>query len=114
MSRVFVVQDQMHLDPASNILKPKFDMSSAARHGALITLLSPTARPFRPEYVIAELRQKLADFCDDDYLLLIGNPCLIGFCVAIAARANSGRVRVLQWDGRQRAYVVVEASLWPE
>lgn len=109
--RVFVVQNQHRLNDRSGNLEPKFDFSSAERYGELIYLLSPTARPFSPEHVISQLKDKLIDFRDEDCLLLIGNPCLIGFAVAVASWANEGRVRVLQWDGRRREYVLVESRL---
>jgi len=111
MARVFIIQNQHRLNDRSGNLEPKFDFSSAEKYGTLSYLLSPTARPFQSEHVISQLKEKLIDFRDDDALLLIGNPCLIGFAVAIASWANGGRVRVLQWDGRRREYVIVEALL---
>jgi hypothetical protein len=44
-------------------------------------------------------------------LLLIGNPILIGCAVAIAARANAGRVKLLQWSGTDQRYVTVQVDL---
>ncbi len=111
MSTVYVVQNQQQLSDQSGSLQPKFDFSSAAKFGEFVYLLSPTARPFSPKHVIGQLHEKLSAFTSTDYLLLIGNPCLIGFTVAIAAKYNKGRVRVLQWDGRRREYVCVEADL---
>jgi hypothetical protein len=109
MARVFVVQQQMRREGAT--LVPKFDLAPAAKFGALSMLLSPTAAPFNPGHIIAELQDKLRSFSDDDYLLLVGNPCLIGMTVAIAAQANSGRVRMLQWSGRDQSYRVVRANV---
>ena len=108
---VYVVQNQQQLNDRSGSLQPKFDLSSAAKFGEFVYLLSPTARPFSPAHVIGQLREKLKDYKNEDYLLLIGNPCLIGFTVAIAAHFNRGIVRVLQWDGRKREYVCVEADM---
>lgn len=108
---VYVVQNQKHLNDRSGALEPKFDLSTAAKYGPLVDLLSPTARPFSPAHVIGVLREKLGAFSDTDYLLLIGNPALIGFTVAIAAEANEGRVKLLQWDGRKKEYVPIVADL---
>ncbi len=108
---VYVVQNQMRMSDRTGELEPKFDMSSAERFGTLVYLLSPTARPFTSAPIIQQLKEKLKDFGNDDYLLLIGNPCLIGFAVAVAAGMNSGWINVLQWDGRKREYVSVEADL---
>lgn len=111
MSKVFAVQNQLRMNRITNELEPKFDLSSASKYGAIEYLLSPTARPFNSEHVVGVLREKLASFCDADHLLLVGNPCLIGFAVAIAADYNYGRVNVLQWDGVRSEYIRVAANL---
>jgi hypothetical protein len=111
MKRVFVVQKQMRWDESRGELVPKFDLSSAQQYGEVVYLLTPTASPFNPEPIVEELGQKLADFGDGDSLLLVGNPCLIGWATALAAASNEGRVRLLQWSGRHREYIPVEADL---
>jgi hypothetical protein len=110
MNRVFVVQNQHRWDRDKQKFEPKFDLEPAAEFGELTYLLSPTAAPFRPEPVIAELKQKLQDYRDGDHLLLVGNPVLIGFAVALAADANEGRVSLLQWSGKDQRYIAVEAQ----
>lgn len=113
MPRVFVVQKQHRFDEAKGELVPKFDLASAEQYGEIVYLLSPTASPFNPDPIIAELQEKLAGFTEADSLLLVGNPCLIGFATAIAADATDGFVRLLQWSGRDRAYIPVEADVFP-
>lgn len=107
-SRVFVVQNQHKWD--GNSFVPKFDLTSAAEYGELIYLLTPTAAPFNSKPIIEELREKLIDFSNDDHLLLIGNPALIGFSVAIAAESNGGAISLLQWSGKERRYVRIQAD----
>ncbi len=109
-SRVFVIQDQQQKNE-EGILESKFDLSSAERFGKLVYLLSPTARPFSPEHVVEALHEKLQDYSDIDHLLLVGNPCIIGFAVAVASDVNKGRVNVLQWSGKNRDYISVRANL---
>lgn len=113
-ARVFVVQKQMRWDDRKEELVPKFDLETAREHGELVYLLSPNAAPFRPQPIVEELREKLADFGDDDCLLLIGNPCLIGFAVTTAADFNGGRVRLLQWSGKDQRYISVDVDLFPD
>lgn len=108
------MQDQQYWSKESRRLEAKFDLSPAKEFGELVFLLGNGATPFSSEAPIAELSSKLADYSDDDYLLLIGNPCLIGFTVAIAADANNGRVRLLQWSGKEQRYLKVEANLFPD
>lgn len=106
--RVFIVQNQHRWDKGACAFLPKFDLSSAAKYGTPVHLLGPSAAPFRPGSVVQEMQEKLRDFCDNDYLLLIGNPVLIGIAFAIAADANEGTVRALQWNGREGCYIPVE------
>jgi len=110
MSRVFVVQNQHKWDREKQVFNPKFDLTPAESYGQLVYLLSPTAAPFRSAPIVAELRDKLKDFGADDHLLLVGNPVLIGFAVAIAASMNGGKVSLLQWSGKDQRYINVEAA----
>lgn len=109
MSRVFVVQRQQKRDLESGELVDRFDLSPAEDYGELVFLLEPSALPFRPRPVIAELHAKLCDLTADDYVLLIGNPCLIGWTVAVASR-YCDRLKLLQWNSHRGSYLVVECS----
>lgn len=103
VSLVYVVQ-RPHAD--------RFDLSPARAHGDLVYLLSPTANPFRSEPLVEELHQKLRHYRgSQDYLLLLGNPCVIGWVVAIAAHYGGGKVRQLQWDGYLLKYNVIDTDL---
>ena len=111
---VFVVQNQMRRNRETGQLEPRFNLDPALEHGRLQFLLSPSAAPFHPGQVIDELHKKLENFGDNDYLLLIGNPCLIGFAVAIATEYNNGRVKLLQWNGREGRYTPIEAVVFAD
>ena len=109
--RVFIVQDQQKRRGES--LVSKFDFSTAEKFGELVYLLGPSARPFPPnEEIVAELHEKLHDFSPDDYLLLVGNPCLIGWATAIAAHYSGGIVQQLQFSSNPTGhYIDVVADL---
>jgi len=109
---VYVVQQHRKYNKDTGEYVPVFDLEPATEHGQLSFLLSPTAAPFHPETVIPELREALQDFNDDDHLLLVGNPVLIGWATAIAADYNDGRVSVLQWSGRDQRYIPVSAQVF--
>ena len=51
------------------------------------------------------------NFSDDDYLLLVGDPSIIGACCAIASRYNNGRYKVLKWDRLERRYFPIEFNI---
>jgi hypothetical protein len=89
---------------------PRYDLSPAEEFGTLQFLLSPVTVPSKPEKTIATLREKLRNFSDEDYLLLIGSPVFIGWATTIAADFNEGRVRLLQYNGSQKRYHVVSAE----
>lgn len=117
MSRVFVVQNHVRFDGATQRLLPKYDISSAAKYGEIVYVLPPRASVACPDEVIATIAKSLADFGPDDYLLPIGHPCFIGWATAIAAsrlsRAPSGYptlpLRTLIWVNG--AYSVISVSL---
>lgn len=107
-NRVFVVQNQHRWNRDAERFEPKFDMTSAERFGQLVYLLSPTAAPFNPRPIVAELREKLREYREGDHLLLVGNPALILAVGAIAASYNNGRVSVLQWSGKDQRYINIQ------
>lgn len=126
MSRVFVIQNQQRRNKVTGKLYPAFNISPAEIFGTITYILGPSARPFgketkdveesqqnfQPSALVTEMQKKLKNYSDDDYLLLIGNPCFIGFAVAIASHFNNGRVRVLQWNGMLKKYIPVMVSLF--
>ena len=61
---------------------------------------------------IDELNEKLAGYKPTDYLLLVGNPCLIGWAVAIATHKTGGSVRLLQWSGKDKKYIGILANIF--
>ncbi len=110
---VFAVQQQMRFDQTKKELVPRFtSINKAERWGEIIYLLSPSAHPFNPDLVLGDLHEKLSGFNDEDYLLLIGNPGLIGMATALAAYYNEGRVKLLQWSGRHNEYTEITGRMW--
>lgn len=111
MGKVYVVQNTHRLNRKTSTLEPKYDLSSAEKFGELVFLVSPSAKPFEPQEVIAEMIQKLEHYNNTDHLLLVGSPALIGFACSIAASVNAGYISVLQWDGKSREYTSIKACL---
>lgn len=110
---VYVVQDHRRYDREKGEYVPAHDLSPALEYGELVYLLTPTAAPWRPDLVIPELRKGLADFRNDDFLLLNGNPILIGWATAVAADINDGFVQLLQWHGREQKYIPISSQVFP-
>lgn len=108
--RIFVVQKTMRWDAGKGELVPKFDLAPAEEYGEIVYLLSPTAAPFNPDTILPELHAKLENITEDDYLLLVGNPALIGMVCAIAADYSQGCFNMLQWSGKDRKYLPIRVD----
>ncbi len=101
MATVFVVQEN-----------PRVDVVSAAQWGDLIPLANPYYQVhLNTGRVVSQFRRKLRKYSDDDWLLPLGDPAMIGIAFAIAAEANEGRVNLLKWDRLERHYYPVKISV---
>ena len=61
--------------------------------------------------IVSALHWGELDFSDDDWLLAMGDPAIIGIAFAIAASINHGRVNLLKWDKIERSYYPVKVNL---
>ena len=101
MSTVYVTQEN-----------PRVNIVSAARWGDLEPLTSPFDQiHINPIRMVSQIRRKLRGFTDDDWLLAMGDPAIIGVSFAIAAEVNQGRVNLLKWDRMEKSYYPVKISL---
>lgn len=102
MAKVFVIQETL-----------QHNIASAQDFGTIEVILPPNAQiAFSTVPTIRRIQRKLEKFCDDDWLLLIGDPSAIGITCAIAAARNNGRFKCLKWDKRERRYIPVEVDLF--
>jgi len=108
---VYVVQDHRRYNRDTGEYESVHDLAPAEEYGPLRYLLTPTAAPWATVNILDELRAGLEDFGPDDFLLLNGNPILIGLATAVAAD-YSGTVNFLQWHGRERCYTPVTAQVF--
>ena len=108
---VYIVQNQMRRAPGNSELVPRYDFTAAERYGPLKFLLGPSAGPFNPDSIITELHEKLSEFSSEDFLVLVGNPCLIAWACSIAADYNEGDLQLLQW-GRGKYQVIKVRDLF--
>ena len=58
-----------------------------------------------------KLKKELSTFCDDDYLLLMGDPAIIALAGAVASDVNGGKFKVLKWDRDEKRYYDIEIDL---
>ena len=60
---------------------------------------------------IEKSESNLKDFTTDDYLLLTGDPAIIGVACSIVSDMTNGRYSLLKWDKQERQYYPIEINL---
>jgi len=91
---------------------PNRDILSAEQYGELVPVLPPGYQLIlSPGPTVAKIKRVLKDFNDDDYLLLMGDPSLIGVACSVAAKNNINKYKVLKWDRERRKYYPLEIDI---
>ena len=67
---------------------------------------------FSPGPLIYKLRQGLKNYTSDDYLLLTGDPAIIGVACSIVSDITNGKYNLLKWDKQERKYYPIEINLY--
>ena len=108
-SIVYVIQDI----PGTKAGAPKINIIGATQFGNLRVLLPENSQIIlSPNYVITTLRQKLKDYTIKDFLLLTGDPAIIGVACSIVSDVTNGKYNLLKWDKQERRYYPVEINLY--
>ena len=108
-SIVYVIQDV----PGTKIGAPKINIIGATQFGQLKVLLPENSQIIlSPSYVITTLRGKLKNYTSNDYLLLTGDPAIIGVACSIVSDTTNGKFNLLKWDKQERRYYPVEIDLY--
>ena len=108
-SIVYVLQEL----PGTRMGRPKFNIMGAQKYGKLKVLLrEDTQIILSPGPIIFELRRLLKDYNSNDYLLLSGDPSVIGLARAIVSDINNGKFKLLKWDRQEKVYYPLEINLY--
>ena len=93
--------------------RPKFNIMGAAQYGNLKFLLDERSQIiFSPGPLIFKLRSALRHFKPTDYLLLTGDPAIIGVTCSIVSEYTNGKFNLLKWDKQERRYYPIEINLY--
>ena len=93
--------------------RPKFNIMGAAQYGTLKFLLDERSQIiFSPGPLIFKLRNALRDFKSTDYLLLTGDPAIIGVTCSIVSEYTNGKFNLLKWDKQEKRYYPIEINLY--
>ena len=107
-SIVYVLQEL----PGTRIGRPKYNIIGAQKYGKLKVLLrEDTQIIMSPGPIIFELRRLLKNYTSRDYLLLSGDPSVIGIACSIVSDINSGKFNLLKWDRQEQMFYPLEINL---
>ena len=85
----------------------------ASQYGTFKFLLPELSQIiFSPGPLIMKLRQGLKNYGPKDYLLLTGDPAIIGVACSIVSDITNGKYNVLKWDKQERRYYSIEINLY--
>jgi hypothetical protein len=92
---------------------PKINIMGASQYGKFKFLLPEFSQMiFSPGPLIYKLRKGLKDFKEGDYLLLTGDPAIIGVACSIVSDITNGKYNLLKWDKQERKYYPIEINLY--
>ena len=61
---------------------------------------------------IIKLRKLLDKYTTKDFLLLTGDPAIIGVACSIVADKTGGKFNLLKWDRQEKMYYPIEINLY--
>ena len=107
-SKVYLIQEI----PGTSKGEPKYNILGAQKYGKIITMLPEFSQMIlSPGPLIIKLRMLLKDYTENDYLLLSGDPAIIGVVCSIVADTTNGKYKLLKWDRQEKTYYPIEINL---
>jgi hypothetical protein len=107
-SIVYVLQEI----PGTQSGSPKINIMGASKYGEFKFLLPEFSQIiFSPGPLIFKLRKSLKNYRPEDYLLLTGDPAIIGVACSIVSDITNGKYQLLKWDKQERKYYPIKINL---
>ena len=93
--------------------RPKINIMGAAEFGTFKFLLPELSQIiFSPGPLIFKLRKGLQNYRSKDFLLLTGDPAIIGVACSIVSDMTNGKYQLLKWDKQERKYYPIHINLF--
>ena len=109
-SKVYLIQD-IPVDKETG--KPKYNVLGAQKFGEIVTLLPVYSQIIlSPGPLVIKLRTLLKNFTTNDYLLLSGDPAIIGVVCSLVSDQTNGRFKLLKWDRQEKTYYPIEINIF--
>lgn len=110
-SVVYAPQQPSKFDSQFQVWTPTADLSPAHKFGELRVMLPPNFGMVTGAPLIQAIKERMANFTPNDYLLAVGDPVLIAAAAGIAVLKTGGRLRMLKWDRHTKDYIIVDLHL---
>ena len=108
-NKVYVIQEIAGTTQGN----PKINIVGATEYGDVNFLLPEFSQTiFSPGPLVFKLRQGLKNFTEIDYLLLTGDPALIGVACSIVSDITNGKYNLLKWDKQEKKYYPIAINLY--
>ena len=111
-SIVYVIQEIA----GTKVGSPKINIMGAASYATSnkFNFLLPefSQMIFSPGPLIYKLRQGLKNYKPRDYLLLTGDPAIIGVACSIVSDITNGKYNLLKWDKQEKKYYPIAINLY--
>ena len=108
-SIVYIIQEV----PGTREGNPRINIMGAAKYGQFKFLLPESSQIiFSPGPLVFKLRSLLKNFNENDYLLLTGDPAIIGVACSIVSDMTNGKYNLLKWDKQERKYYPIAINLY--
>jgi len=105
---VYVIQEL----PGTKAGTPKINIMSAKEYGDFVFLLPEFSQIiFSPGPIVFKLRKLLKNYTSDDYLLLTGDPAIIGIACSVVSELTNGKFNLLKWDRQEKMYYPLKINL---
>ena len=109
MPRVFAPQLPSRFDTATRLWVPSVNIEPAGKFGEVIVMLPPQANRLHTAPLITAMKERMADYSAEDYLVAVGDPSLIA-AASIIAWKRAGVLKMLKWDRLTSDYIAVEVN----
>ena len=110
--KVYVIQEIAGSSdgrPKINIIGAS-DYSTSGKFNFLLPEFSQII--FSPGPLIFKLRNLLKNYTPEDYLLLTGDPAIIGIACSIVSETTNGKFNLLKWDRQEKMYYPLKINLY--
>ena len=93
--------------------RPKFNIMGASEYGNLKFLLDERSQMiFSPGPLIFKLKNLVKHFKPTDYLLLTGDPAIIGVVCCLVSDITNCKFNLLKWDRQEKKYYPIEIDVY--